>query len=227
MARTGAIPPAEGFDRFPKETLTFLRALAANNTRAWLAEHKTEYERVFKVPAERFSATMAGSLEGLTRQRHAHKIYRIHRDVRFAKDKTPYNAHLHISYTPEGARRAAPAWMFGVDPTRLTLGVGIFAFEPAVLDAYRKRAQQADGSKLHKLIERMRSSGIRVGEPELKRVPAGFDADSAPGDLLQRKGLTAWIDHNKPEAIETGKLIEGCMNDFKRLKPLFDWLSGM
>lgn len=79
--------------------------------------------------------------------------------------------------------------MFGVDPTRLTLGVGIFAFEPAVLGCYRKRVRQVDGSKLHKLIERMRSNGIRVGEPELERVPAGFDAEAAPGDLLQRKGL--------------------------------------
>jgi uncharacterized protein (DUF2461 family) len=45
MARTAATSPADGFDRFPKETLEFLRMLAANNTRAWFAEHKSEYER--------------------------------------------------------------------------------------------------------------------------------------------------------------------------------------
>ena len=224
MVRTRATSPADTFDRFPKETLAFLRALAANNTRTWFAEHKSDYRGALKDPAEQFSAAMSRKFERLTGQRHRSKIYRIHRDLRFAKDKSPYNTHLHISFTPEGARGTPPAWMFGVDPARLTLGVGIFAFEPPVLDIYRNRVRQADGSRLHKLIERMRSTGIRVDAPDLKRVPAGFDADAAPGDLLHRKGLTAWIDHDNPEVIATGKLIERCMDDFMRLTPLFDWL---
>lgn len=224
MARTRVTPPAIGFHRFPKDTLSFLRALAANNTRTWFADHKSEYESALKVPAERFCVAMNGSLERLTGRRHTAKIFRIHRDVRFSRDKTPYNAHLHISFTPEVESDSLPAWMFGVDPIRLTLGVGIFAFEPTVLDTYRRRVQQIDGAELQKIIERLRSTGVRVGEPELKRVPAGFDADTAPGDLLQRKGITAWIDHADPETIATGTLIESCMGDFKRLKPLFDWL---
>lgn len=227
MARNRSPQLIGTFDRFPKETLSFLRALAANNTRAWFAEHKSDYEHALKAPADQFSMTMSGMLEHLTGQRHTSKIFRIHRDVRFSKDKTPYNTHLHISFTPECALRAPPAWMFGVDPTRLTLGVGNFAFTPAALGLYRERVQQADGAVLHKLVDHMRSTGIRVDPPELKRLPAGLDSSAAPGDLLQRKGLTAWIDHDNPEAIATGNLIEGCMDDFDRLKPLFDWLIEM
>lgn len=88
MARTKATPSDDTFDRFPKETLAFLRVLAASNTRAWFAEHKTDCERALKVPAVQFSAILTSNLERLTGRRHTHKIYRIHRDGRFAKDKT-------------------------------------------------------------------------------------------------------------------------------------------
>jgi len=91
---------AKPFEAFPGDALTFLQDLRANNERAWFNEHKKTYETAIKQPAEAFCRAMATALETLTDQPHGHKIFRIHRDVRFSKDKTPYNTHLHIAFTP-------------------------------------------------------------------------------------------------------------------------------
>ena len=108
-------------------TTAFLGALRENNDRAWFTAHKGDYVAHLKCPAEQFASALAGELAEQSGTPHEYRIFRIHRDVRFAKDKTPYNAHLHISLSPDGGcREGGPAWMFGLDPDGLTLGAGIF-----------------------------------------------------------------------------------------------------
>lgn len=105
------------------ETVEFLVALRANNNRAWFAAHKAGYEAHHKHPGEQFAAALAGELARLTGKLHDYRVFRVHRDVRFTKDKSPYNAHLHISLSPDGScREGGPVWMFGLDPDGLALG---------------------------------------------------------------------------------------------------------
>lgn len=214
----------EGVTGFPEETLAFLRDLAANNTREWFTDHKGAYERALKAPAEAFAAAMAGRLRDMTGETHRAKIFRIHRDVRFSHDKTPYNAHLHISFTPAEVTGEGPAWLFGVEPGELALGVGIFAFEPEALDRYRRRVLGTDGGVLLDLMAELRGAGVRFSEPELKRVPSGYAADADRGELLRYKGLAGWIDSAAPETISDAGLVERCAAAFATLRPLFDWL---
>src|SRR5262245_19253422 len=87
---------------FP-ETQAFLRDLAANNDRNWFQANKARYERAYKAPAEAFTAEIRPRIEALAGQPTGAKIFRIHRDVRFAKDKSPYNTHLHIGFMTEPA----------------------------------------------------------------------------------------------------------------------------
>ena len=106
-------------------TVEFLAALRSHNDRDWFAAHKADYEDHLKYPAEQFAAALASELAAATGKPHDYRIFRIHRDVRFAKDKTPYSAHLHISLSPEGGcREGGPVWMFGLDPDGLNLGAG-------------------------------------------------------------------------------------------------------
>ncbi|MGI9508310.1 MAG: DUF2461 domain-containing protein [Geminicoccaceae bacterium] len=221
------MPATPSFPGFPKEAISFLRELRAHNERAWFNERKSIYEREIKLPAKAFSTVMAARLEDLTAKRHGYKIFRIHRDVRFSKDKTPYNTHLHIAFIPEHGQAKPPCWFFGLDPEKLTLGAGIFAFDKGGLERYRKRVLDGDGAALADMMGKLERQGARFGKPDLKRVPSGYPKDHPEADLLRYKGLSAWIDHPDPNAATKPDLTDGCTADFARLKPVFGWLETM
>lgn len=106
---------APEFTSFPNETVNFLKALKKNNDRNWFNENKSRYEDAIKRPAEEFSDEMATRLRRLTGFAFKSRIFRIHRDIRFSKDKTPYNTHLHIGFIPQTNKPSPPAWFFGLD----------------------------------------------------------------------------------------------------------------
>ena len=208
---------------FSPETLEFLENLKANNTRDWFQANKPVYERAVKQPAEAFSAEMAGQLEDLTGIAHKPKVFRIYRDVRFSKDKTPYNAHIRISFLPLTDEEALPAWFFGFEPGHCALGTGVFAFEKQALEWFRDRVAGEDGVALEKILGALKKKDIRLSEPDLKRVPSGWPQDHPRAGLLRHKGLAAWIDHDDKSVVGPN-LVKSCKADFKRLKPLFDWM---
>ena len=212
---------------FPAAAIAFLKELRANNNREWFQQNKTAYDKNIKQPAGAFCDLMIDGLERLTGRPHAAKVFRIHRDVRFSKDKTPYNAHLHISFVPKDADASSPSWMFGVDPDQCSIGGGTFGFDKPTLEAYRTRVAGEDGIKLNKLLRRLERGGVRVSEPELKRVPRGFEDQVAAHELLRRKGLTAWIEYRDAGIVTKAGITSSCLNDLKRLRPLFDWLGSV
>lgn len=216
---------SDSFSHFPAETLDFLTALRANNDRDWFAENKTVYERTVKAPAEEFCRAMTARLEDMTGQPLRPKIFRIYRDIRFSRDKRPYNAHLHISFTPETGGTPRPGWYFGLEPDLLTAGVGIFELAGADLDAFRARVADKDGERLARLIEDFPGS-VRLSSPELKRVPQPYAADHPHAELLRRKSLSGWVDFANPrEACEHG-FVDRCLDAFALMKPLFNWLNA-
>ncbi|MDA0991990.1 MAG: DUF2461 domain-containing protein [Verrucomicrobia bacterium] len=209
---------------FPKATLTFLKNLKANNNRDWFTKNKTSYELAVKQPAEEFSALMTDALSDLTGLAHTAKIFRIHRDVRFSKDKTPYNDHLHISFLPDLPNGPPLGWHFGLEPGRLTVGTGIFGFKKPALESYRKRVAGSDGDDLAKILDPLVQKGARLNEPELKRVPAPFEPDHAHADLLRRKGLNVWLDLETAKMATKPDIVTACTASFRTIKPVFDWL---
>jgi uncharacterized protein (TIGR02453 family) len=214
------------FSGFTGDTLAFLADLAANNTRDWFTANKTVYESAVKRPAGLFCDVMREELEALGGVPLKAKVFRIHRDVRFSKDKTPYNAHLHISFAPAQGAAASPAWMWGLSPDYFSIGCGVFAFDKDTLERFRKQADGPGGATLADLLESLAGGGARIGEPELKRVPAGFPKDHAHADLLRRKGLTAWIDFDDPAQALGPDMVARCRDGYRRLKPLFDRLRA-
>lgn len=214
----------DGFSHFPNETVDFLTALRVNNDRGWFADNKSIYERAVKAPADNFCRAMTERLEELTGLPHRPKIFRVHRDIRFSKDKTPYNAHLHISFMPETKSVLHPGWYFGLEPDRLVAGTGVFELAKASLDAFRARVADGDGDKLAALMKDLPERGVRLSTPELKRVPQPYPADHPRAELLRHKSLTGWVEFSGPRnACESG-FADRCFEVFARLKPLFDWL---
>jgi len=207
---------------FP-ETMGFLRQLRANNDRAWFNAHKADYERAYKAPAEAFTAEIRPRLEALAGVPLGAKVFRIHRDVRFSKNKAPYNTHLHIGFQAQrvgGEPHRRGGFYFGLDADKLTVGVGAFDFGAADLERYR-RVVAGDGE----LAELLAALEARQDEPELKRVPAPYPADHPRGELLRRKGLNVWRDVDDPALIASPDLVEAVMADFAALDPVNLWLT--
>ena len=210
---------------FSTDSTAFLQDLAKNNDREWFAANKARYEQYLKKPAAAFAQEMAGKLEALTGTPHKPKVFRIYRDVRFSKDKTPYNTHLRISFAPEGEAKTPPGWFFGIEQDHVVVGTGVFGYEKAELERFRDRIAGSDGAALEKILGKLKATGVRIGEPDLKRVPAGYDADHPRSDLLRHKGLTVWVDQSDAKSAYGEKAVANCLAEFRKLKPVFDWLN--
>ena len=208
---------------FSTDSTAFLRALAKNNNRDWFNRNKSKYEDHLKYPADGFSATMASALERLTGIEHSSKVFRIYRDVRFSKDKTPYNAHMRMIFKPVG-HTGSLGWMFSLEADHLVLGVGVFAYEKTALTQFRDRVGGPDGGRLQEILDNLKSQDVRLNEAQLKRVPAGFAADHPHSHLLRFKGVTAWLDISEPNMVFGPEAVANCLREYQKLKPLYDWL---
>lgn len=215
------------FQSFTPAALTFLSDLKANNDREWFAANKQVYESEVKAPANQFGEAMSEALGDLVGEPHGHKLFRVYRDVRFSKDKTPYNPHIHLSFAPVDATASAPMWFFGLDPSSLSLGCGVFGFDKSGLESFRDAMQGPKGRELIDLTADLRGQGIRIGEPEMKRVPAGYDKDHPHAEALRRKGFSCWIDVEEIGFATEPKLVERTIEAMRPLLPAQRFLSAL
>ncbi|WP_299676018.1 DUF2461 domain-containing protein [uncultured Roseobacter sp.] len=213
------------FDHFSPAALAFLTDLKANNRRDWFQDHKAVYEAEIQRPARAFAAAMCTALDALTGTPHEAKIYRIHRDIRFSRDKTPYNAHLHLSFAPQPATPNRPMWFFGLGTETLSLGCGVFQYDKPGLAAFRTQMAGPMGAELLALIQTLETNGMRVNPPELKRVPSGIDKTHPHADALRRKGLAAWHDLPDPHSVTRPDLIPRTTEALTGFLPLFHLLD--
>lgn len=165
----------------------FHAELRANNTRDWFEPRKDTYRDQIKKPAELLCDVIADELRRMTGTTFKPKLFRIHRDVRFSKDKTPYNTYLHIMWRQ--ASEAAPAWFFGASPDYLRVMVGMPGLKGEALDRLRAFIDR-EGAALKAAMEAAPEGDIPdFGVEPLKRVPKPYPPDHPHGDLIRRKGL--------------------------------------
>lgn len=196
---------------------SFLSQLGANNTRDWFQDHKKEYERAIKIPGNTMGMEMASRLMPLTGKEMNHKLFRINRDIRFSKDKTPYNTHLHLLWS-DGT---GAGFFFGVSPEYVTAGAGVMGLAKEQLVTYRAQVDQ-DGNALSKQIKSLTDQGYRLDPPDLKRVPAPYPKEHAHAELLKRKSLALWSDLN-PDHLTLDDLLAS----FETLLPIYQFCETL
>ena len=209
---------------FP-DTQAFLADLAANNERTWFQANKARYERSYKQPAEAFVEELRPRVAALAGELVGGKLFRIHRDVRFSKDKRPYNTHVHLGFQGQrvpGEPRRRGGFYFALEPDKVTVGVGAFDFGPADLEKYRRAvAGDSDGEELVAILAK---TAAKPHEPDLKRAPAPYPADHPRGEHLRRKGLNVWQD--LPAApVGSPELADVVMAAFEEMDPVNLWLT--
>ena len=213
------------FGGFPEETISFLANLKKNNRKDWFDANRAVYQSAVKLPAEIFCEAMVDELRKLTGENYRSRIFRIHRDLRFSKDKSPYNTHLHISFLPNGEN--PPAWLFGLEPGRLSLGCGCFDLAKGQLERFRERIAAAEGDVLVQALTGLSKKGYRTSDPELKKPPVPFPADHRRADLLRRKSLTVFREYSDVKSVLGPGAVATCLRHYKELRPIFDWLGDL
>lgn len=182
---------SDGFAEMIDTAIGFFGRLKADNTRDFFETHKSFYEDRIRKPAELMAELFTEDLTHMTGRGHTPKVFRIHRDLRFSEDKTPYNTHLHILWSRpvEGVR---PSWFFGASPAYLTFGMGMMGLEKAALTRYRQMIHE-DGDALAEAIAAARTKASvdlsDWGPEPLKRVPQPYDAGHPHAGLLRRKAF--------------------------------------
>lgn len=195
------------FEGFPVGTLRFLHELKQNNDRAWFEDNKQRYEDEVRGPALEFITAMAVPLAKISPHFAAEarkvggSLMRIHRDVRFGKDKSPYKTNVGIQFRhAAGGDVHAPGFYLHIAPDEAFVGVGSWRPAPEALLAFRKAiVEDPEGYK--KAIGRAGFKKHFTLEGEtLSRPPKGFDPAHPLIDHLKRKDHTGFC-RLEPESI--------------------------
>lgn len=190
---------AKGSTYFTDDTLAFLRDLRDNNDRDWFNENRARYDAHIKEPATRFIMDFEPHLHRISGQFLADprpvggSLFRIHRDTRFSKDKSPYKTHTGIRF-PHAQNRDvhAPGFYLHVEPGGAFIGVGIWhpdnptlkKIRDAIVDDPAAWKRTRDGKRM--------SARFEQGGETLTRAPRGYDADHPHADDLRRKDFVAY-----------------------------------
>ena len=195
---------AQPFAGFTPEAIQFLTDLAQNNDRAWFQPRKADYERLLKEPLEALCVALADRLAARSIPLDAdpkRSPFRIYRDVRFSRDKSPYKVHLGASFSwidapdvaGEGVDPGAHGngGYFNFQPGEMYAGGGIWMAEKPRLDALR-RAIVETPDRVREAIEDPAFvawfGGVQTHE-SLKRIPAGFPQDHPMAEMFRWKDV--------------------------------------
>jgi uncharacterized protein (TIGR02453 family) len=151
------------------------------------------------------------------------RLFRIHRDVRFGRDKTPYNPHIHIAWRNPGA---ALWWMLGLEVEALVIGLGCFGFDKDRLEHWRRLVDSPAGAELQAITQGLTGAGMRIDPPSLKRVPAPYNKDHQRANLLRHKELAVWNDALPLSAAYGDQAPAFLAAEMDRFEPLRQWFRA-
>ena len=217
---------------FNAATFRFLRDLAANNNRAWFAANKPRYEDVLRGPFLRLIADLQAPLAKISTHYRADprpqggSLFRIHRDTRFASDKTPYKTWAGARFAHERRREIeAPSFYLHVQPRDCFAGGGIW--HPGSPTLKKIREFLADNPAAWKKATRGKAFRDRFefrGEA-LTRPPRGFDPGHELIADLKRRNFAAV--QGIPEALAcSDELRPFVVDTFRRIAPMIDYLCA-
>jgi uncharacterized protein (TIGR02453 family) len=217
------------FSAFPKEGLQFLRSLKRHNNREWFLEHKGIYEQHVKQPLAQLIDTLAGEFQQFAPEMIASpklSSYRIYRDTRFSKDKSPYKTHVAAVFPRSGlGKHEGAAFYFHIAPTELLIGGGLYMSLPEDLSAVRAHIAENTKSFIGIVGSRQfRKLFGTVGGEQLSRVPRGFPPGHPAADYLRHKQFLAGRNF-EPEVATTSGFYKLLVETFKGMLPFVRFLN--
>ncbi len=189
-------PPSASFDN---QLFSFLRQLHRNNRRDWFNSHKESYEEQVRHPALRFISDFGPRLREVSPHFVADprpvggSLFRIHRDVRFSKDKRPYKTSVGIQFRHKRAKDAhSPGFYLHLEPGNCFIGLGIWRPDGPTLRKIRSYLAENPDRWSRVVGDRSFYGIFQLGGDSLKKAPKGYDTDHPLIEDLKRKDFIAY-----------------------------------
>ncbi|OEK05148.1 DUF2461 domain-containing protein [Roseivirga misakiensis] len=209
-----------------KSTLEFLKKLEENNNREWFTEHKPWYQEEHE-QAYNFADALLNALKGhdeISTLNGKKSLMRVYRDVRFSKDKSPYNPRWAGSFS-----RVKPhlrgGYYFHIKPGATVIGGGFYGPAPEDLKLLRNQIAQ-DDQPLRDILNDPSFQKVFGGlqGDQVKTAPKGFDKEHPAIDLLRYKSMYVFRNFSDKEVLSPNFLDEAIAT-FLALRPFFDVMT--
>lgn len=219
---------ASTFPGFSRKALTFFRDLEKNNDREWFTARKEFFEAEIRRPMIELVELLSASFEGFAPEYIPEKpekaIYRIYRDTRFSKDKTPYKTHMGANFQHRRIEKNRGAgFYFEVSHKGVGIAGGLYMPGPDELLAVRGKMEKSwkELEKICKMAEK--KFGAVQGE-SATRVPKNHSPDSPAGEWLKRKQIYFYTELDAKLALSP-KLQAEILKYFKPLVPFVTYIN--
>ena len=215
---------------FNRKTISFLKELNQNNNKIWFDQNRQRYEDEVRTPALNYIESMDQHMAKISphfvvsAKKVGGSLMRVHKDIRFSKDKTPYKTNIGIQFRhARGKDVHAPGFYLHIEPGDVFLAAGIWRPESntlknvrTLMDEYPKEWKKIS----RKLIV---SNKFTFGGESLKRPPKGFQAEHPLIDDLKRKDLIA-VQNLKISSVYAKDFSKQSAQLFKAVAPLVNFI---
>jgi uncharacterized protein (TIGR02453 family) len=172
------------FNGFNKKGIEFLEELTINNTKQWFEQHRHIWEKEIHTPNIEFIEDMGETLQILVPTitavpKVSKSLFKIYRDVRFSKDKTPIKSKIGLLFWQGKTHRMqSSSFYMHYDKDQYFIATGIRNFKPELLKTYREYLKvEKHRTILHNILVKLKTKGYLLPEPKFKRINAMFDKD--------------------------------------------------
>ncbi|HZS47384.1 MAG TPA: TIGR02453 family protein [Blastocatellia bacterium] len=211
---------------FTKETFAFLRALKKNNNRDWFQANKQRFESTVRDPILRFISDFSPKLDKINPKYVADprpnggSLMRIHRDIRFSDNKSPYKTELGVSFWHEDAGKSmcAPSFFMMVSAERCFAAGGLWHPDPQSLAKVRNEIANNQTA-----WQKVKKSKLKIEGESLSRPPRGFDPSHPFIEDIKRKDFVTIKGFSQDEMC-SDSILQDFTRAYKSMSPLMEFL---
>ena len=222
----------DSFAGFGPGMIDFLAGLEAENTKAYFDANRAIYDEHVRRPlqllclavGERMADGPAPEID--FEPKVGRSMFRINRDLRFSKDKTPYHPHLDLAWWQGDHPKTSPAFILRIRHDEMLTGVGVFALTDDRLERFRSAVVADTGAELERIVDQVTDTvpTASLSEPSRKRVPKGFDPDHPRASFLLHDGLHLSGVEPTPATVTTPDFADHVAQRFGAYVDLHRWL---
>lgn len=216
---------------FVRNAESFLKKLKSNNDKDWFEDHRTEFNELVLEPAQQMVLEIGMALQSIRPGIVAipkidKSIFRLHRDVRFSKDKSPYKTNIGLLFWEgPGRKMERSSFYFHVEPGKFILAAGLYSMERSTLNKYREIiSDKTSETALNRIINSiLKDKSLQLGGKNLKRFPKGYDSDSSKTGLLLHNAIYVFLEEDIKSYYDID-IVKFALKKYVAAMPLHEWI---
>jgi len=218
----------QNFQWFSPKTIKFFSELKENNNKKWFDENRKTYEEYVKKPLKLFFIDLWEKL--LEKRPHLNfdskkSIFRINRDIRFSKDKTPYKVWMSFALWEGPYSKAENPWFyFCLWANDLDMWAGNYWFNKEMLEKFREKIAWDESESFKKLMNKLKKKWYEIKGKHYKRYPRWYTEESKNAEYLLYNGIFIFEKYWKPKEIYSKDLVDFCAKKYDDYMELQEWL---